>query len=165
MTSPAELAHALASCFERRRKVLACGNGGSAAQGQHFVAELVGRYKRERLPMPAISLCADVAVLTAIANDYGYDEVFARQVTALGERGDVLLCLSTSGKSRNLIRAAEAAIDLNMQVVSIVGREGSPLETLSHLTLVTPGDTAEAQEQHLRVCHTLAGELEALWTS
>ncbi len=147
-------------------KVLAAGNGGSAAEAQHFVAELVGRFKRERDPYAALALTADTAVLTALANDYGYDDVFARQVYGLGRPGDVLLLFSTSGESENIVRAAAAARVRGMQVVAVVGGRPCRLDQEAHVTLraasglAGPCETALAQEVHMVVTHLLCDIVE-----
>ncbi len=114
-------------CLRGGHKILACGNGGSAAEAQHLVAELVGRFREERRALPAIALTADTATLTAIGNDYGYERVFARQLEALGRAGDLLFAISTSGNSANVVRAAQAARSLGCTVVAITGEQGGQL--------------------------------------
>src|SRR5260370_2957342 len=137
-------------------KVLVAGNGGSAAEAQHFAAELVGRFKRERAPYAVLSLTTDSSILTAVANDYGYQDVFARQVLALGQPGDLLIVFSTSGESENLIRAAVAAQRCLMTVVAITGDRPNRLAYLVDLTMHVPVvDTALAQELHMVVTHIL----------
>ena len=120
----ARAAETMTACLLGDGRILACGNGGSAADAQHFAAELVGRFERERPGLPAIALTTDTSLLTAIANDYAYDQVFAKQVRALGRQGDVLLAFSTSGNSPNVIAAIEAAHDHGMRVVALTGRGG-----------------------------------------
>lgn len=143
-------------------KVLVAGNGGSAAEAQHFAAELVGRFKRERSPYAAICLNADTSVLTAIANDYGYEQVFARQVCGLGQRGDVLVTFSTSGESENLVRAAMAAREVGMAVVAVVRDHPCRLERRADFTIGVPADdTPTAQELHMIVTHLLCDVVEA----
>lgn len=142
-------------------KVLVAGNGGSAAEAQHFAGELVGRFQREREPYAVLALTADMSVLTAVANDYGYQEVFARQVSALGCPGDMLLAFSTSGESENLIRAAEVARKLSLAVVAITGERPSRLSELADLTLQMPAtETALVQELHMVTTHLLCGIVE-----
>jgi D-sedoheptulose 7-phosphate isomerase len=144
------------------KKILVAGNGGSAAEAQHFAAELVGRFKRDRLPYPALSLTTDTSILTALANDYSYDDVFARQVTALAQPGDVFLAYSTSGESENLVRAAEAARQRGARVVSLTGSRANRLEDASDLTIHVPSeDTAIVQEIHLMVTHLVCGIVES----
>jgi D-sedoheptulose 7-phosphate isomerase len=143
------------------RKVLVAGNGGSAAEAQHFAAELVGRFKRERAPYAVLALTADTAILTAIANDYGYADVFARQVRAFGRPGDLLLAFSTSGESENLVRAAAAAVTLGVTVIAITGRQASRLQRAADLTVRVPlDDTAAVQEIHMLVTHLLCDVVE-----
>jgi D-sedoheptulose 7-phosphate isomerase len=135
-----------------------CGNGGSAADAQHLAAELVGRLDRgrDREPLAGLALTTDTSALTALANDFGYEEVFARQVRAMGRRGDVLVCLSTSGASPNIVRAAEAARDAGLRVVVLVGPEPSPLDDLAEVALHVPGDTSGlVQQGHVAVGHLL----------
>jgi D-sedoheptulose 7-phosphate isomerase len=135
-----------------------CGNGGSAADAQHLAAELVGRLDRgrDREPLAGLALTTDTSALTALANDFGYEEVFARQVRAMGRRGDVLVCLSTSGASPNIVRAAEVARDAGLRVVVLVGPEPSPLDDLAEVALHVPGDTSGlVQQGHVAVGHLL----------
>jgi D-sedoheptulose 7-phosphate isomerase len=146
-------------------KILACGNGGSAGDAQHFAAEMVGRFERERPELPALSLATDTSILTAVANDYAFEQVFARQVRALGARGDVLLAISTSGNSSNVIAAIAAAHDREMRVVALTGRGGgrvSGLLTDADVHLCVPHDrTARIQEVHLLVIHCLCDAIDA----
>jgi D-sedoheptulose 7-phosphate isomerase len=140
-------------------KVLSCGNGGSAADSQHFAAEMVGRFERERPGMPAISLTVDTSALTAIANDYDYDRVFSKQVEALGVAGDVLLGISTSGNSKNVIQAIKAAQSRGMSVIALTGRDGGEMGRMLrpndvHLNVAHPR-TMRVQEVHLLVIHCL----------
>jgi D-sedoheptulose 7-phosphate isomerase len=142
--------------------VLVAGNGGSAAEAQHFAAELVGRFKRERAPYAVLSLTTDTALLTAVANDYGYTDVFARQVRALGQPGDLLVAFSTSGESENLVRAATAARRHGMAVAAVTGGRPSRLERLADVTVRVPVvDTAVAQELHMAVTHILCDIVES----
>ena len=135
-------------------KILLCGNGGSAADAQHIAAELVGRYEQQRRPFPAISLTTDTSALTALSNDYGYEGVFARQVEALGVAGDVLIAISTSGKSRNVIKAAEQAKRLGCKTIALTGCLGEPLAAHCDLAVVVPSDrTSRVQEAHITIGH------------
>jgi D-sedoheptulose 7-phosphate isomerase len=137
-------------------KILAAGNGGSAAQAQHFAGEFVGRFKRERAAYPMLSLTVDTSIITAIANDYSYHDVFARQIEALGQPGDLFVAISTSGKSENLVRGARAAHKRSMTVVAITGERRSPLGQRADLTIRAPStDTAIAQELHTLIVHIL----------
>jgi len=146
-------------------KVLACGNGGSAADAQHFAAEMVGRFERERPELPAISLATDSSILSAIANDYTFEQVFAKQVRALGGRGDVLLAISTSGNSPNVIAAIEAARDREMRVVALTGRGGGQIAHMLHdadVHVCVPHErTARVQEVHLLIIHCLCDAIDA----
>ena len=135
-------------------KILLCGNGGSAADAQHIAAELVGRYEDQRRPYPAISLTTDTSALTALSNDFGYDEVFARQVQALASPGDVLIAISTSGKSPNVVRAAESARSLGCKVIGLTGRHAEPLSDYCFITVqVLSERTARVQEAHITIGH------------
>jgi D-sedoheptulose 7-phosphate isomerase len=145
-------------------KILACGNGGSAADAQHFAAEMVGRFERERPELPAISLVTDTSILTAVANDYSFEQVFAKQVRALGIAGDVLLALSTSGNSANVIAAIESAHDRDMRVIALTGRGGGRIAGLlgdRDVHLCVPHDrTARIQEVHLLMIHCLCDAVD-----
>jgi phosphoheptose isomerase len=141
------------------KKILTCGNGGSAGDAQHFSAELLNRYERERPPLPAIALCADVATLTSIANDYSYDEVFSKQIKALGQSGDILLAFTTSGNSKNVLLAIEAAHSRGMQAIVMTGKDGGQVPGFLNeqdLELRVPGQkTNRIQEVHLVMIHCL----------
>lgn len=140
--------------LEAGKKILLCGNGGSAADAQHIAAELVGRYEQERRPFPAIALTTDTSALTALANDYGYEEIFARQVRALATGGDVLIAISTSGKSPNVVKAAEAARAIGCKTIGLAGCSGEPLASLCDISIVVPSDrTSRVQEAHITIGH------------
>ena len=135
-------------------KILLCGNGGSAADAQHIAAELVGRYEQERRGFPAISLTTDTSALTAVSNDYGYEEVFARQVKALAVAGDVLIAISTSGKSPSVVKAADQARALGCKTIALTGCSGEPLTSHCDLAVVVPSDrTSRVQEAHITIGH------------
>lgn len=135
-------------------KVLLCGNGGSAADAQHIAAELVGRYEQERRSFPAISLTTDTSALTALSNDYGYEEVFARQVRGLAVAGDVLIAISTSGRSPNVIKAAEKARAIGCKVIGLSGCSGEPLASRCDIAIVVPSErTSRVQEAHITIGH------------
>lgn len=148
--------------FRRNGKLLLCGNGGSAADCQHIAAELVGRFRREREPIPAIALTTDTSVLTAVGNDYGYDEIFRRQILALMQPQDVLLCFSTSGNSENVVRAAFAArFGVGARVIAFTGAADSRLSEQAHQTFrVASTNTARIQECHILLGHILCEMLE-----
>ena len=145
----------LAQRLLRGQRLLAAGNGGSAAEAQHLTAELVGRFDSERVPFSAISLHAESSAVTAIANDYGFDDVFARQVRAHGRSGDVLMLLSTSGKSPNLLRAAEAASRLNVTTWALTGSGPNPLSEACDEAVMVDALNANAQEGHLIALHAV----------
>ena len=135
-------------------KILLCGNGGSAADAQHIAAELVGRYELQRRAFPAIALTTDTSALTALSNDYGYEEVFARQVLGLGSKGDLLIAISTSGKSQNIVKAVEEAKRIGCQTLALTGCSGEPLASLCDLALVVPSErTSRVQEAHITIGH------------
>jgi D-sedoheptulose 7-phosphate isomerase len=148
------------------KKILACGNGGSAADAQHFAAELVGRFERERRELPAIALSTDSSILTAIANDYSYEVIFSKQVRALGQAGDVLLGISTSGNSANVIAAIEAAHLKGMSVIAFTGKDGGKIKNIlknSDVHLCVPAErTARIQETHLLLLHCLCDGVDHL---
>ena len=150
---------AMLACVTSGGKVLACGNGGSAADAQHFAAEFIGRFERERPELAALALTTDSSILTAIANDYDFDRIFSKQVRGLGQSGDVLLALSTSGNSGNVLAAIEAAHEREMTVVALTGRGGGKITQLLRETDVhvcVPHDrTARIQEVHLLVLHCI----------
>jgi D-sedoheptulose 7-phosphate isomerase len=142
-------------------KVLVLGNGGSAADAQHFAAELVGRYRRERRAWPAVALTTDTSALTAIGNDYGFDEIFARQVRALAVPGDVVLALSTSGNSENVVRALVAAGQAGAFRIGMGGKDGGRMRAACDLALIVPSaDTARIQEAHITILHVLCDVIE-----
>ncbi|MDR0249780.1 MAG: phosphoheptose isomerase [Burkholderiales bacterium] len=154
----------MTECLLADGKILACGNGGSAADAQHFAAELVGRFERERPELRAIALTTDTSILTAVSNDYAFDAIFEKQVRALGVRGDVLLALSTSGNSGNVIRAIAAAQEREIRVVALTGKGGGAIgEMLSvddvHLC-VPHARTARIQEAHLLILHCLCDTID-----
>jgi D-sedoheptulose 7-phosphate isomerase len=160
----ARAGEALAQALRRGHKVLACGNGGSAADCQHFAAELVGRFERERPGLPALALTVDSSALTAIANDYSYDAVFAKQVEALGREGDVLVAISTSGNSRSVLEAVKAAKSRGMAVVALTGRDGGQMAAAlaagDHHLNVAHARTARIQEVHILALHCLCDTVD-----
>ncbi|MBV1952177.1 MAG: phosphoheptose isomerase [Cycloclasticus sp.] len=142
-------------------KVLSCGNGGSAGDAQHFSSEMLNRFERERPSLPAIALSTDTSTITSIANDYSYNEIFSKQIRALGQSGDILLAYTTSGNSGNIIDAIKAAHDRDMTVITVTGKDGGQLSSLSLLSdqdielRVPSNSTARIQETHLLITHCL----------
>jgi D-sedoheptulose 7-phosphate isomerase len=158
------IADAICSCFERGGKLLVFGNGGSASQAQHFAAEFVNRYRLDRIALPAIALTTDTSILTSVGNDLDFTEIFARQIAALGRKGDIAWGLSTSGKSPNVIRAFAAARRSDMLTVSFTGRQGSELARISDIALTVAADhTGRIQEAHLVAGHTVCELVEAYY--
>ncbi|MBT8519164.1 phosphoheptose isomerase [Polynucleobacter paneuropaeus] len=157
---------AMTHCLQSGGKVMACGNGGSAADAQHFAAELIGRFERERQELAAIALTTDSSILTAVGNDYSYDEVFSKQVRGLGKPGDILLGISTSGNSKNVVKAIEAAKKLGMKIIALTGNGGGKIASLldsSDVHLCAPSTrTARIQETHLVLLHSLCDGVDHL---
>jgi D-sedoheptulose 7-phosphate isomerase len=147
--------------FASERKLLICGNGGSAAEAQHLAGEVMGRYRLERRPLPAVALTADSVLVTCVGNDYSYDEVFARQLRALGQPGDVLIVFTTSGNSPNVLKALEAAREMRLPSIAFLGNDGGKAKSLSDCTLIVRHpDTARAQEAHQFLMHALMDLIE-----
>lgn len=156
-----ESAKATTKALQDNKKILICGNGGSAADSQHFAAELTGRYKRERKGLRAIALSTDTSALTAIGNDYGYNHVFSRQVEALAMQGDVVIGISTSGNSQNIINALEVANKIGCITLSLSGRDGGLIKNLCDYSIVAPSDdTPRIQEIHILCIHILCELIE-----
>jgi len=154
-------ADAIIEMFQRQGTLYLCGNGGSAADAQHIAGEMVGRFRTERRPLPAVALSTDTSVLTCIANDYDYESVFARQVEALVKAGDILWGLSTSGASPNVVKAAEAAKRKGAYVIAFTGRKNSPLQALADICLCAEADvTARSQEIHQLAYHIICDLVE-----
>lgn len=150
-----------AQTLRKGGKILFCGNGGSAADSQHLAAELTGRFINDRGPLAAIALSTDTSALTCISNDYAFSEVFARQVAGLGRKEDLLIGISTSGNSDNIIRAVEEANKLEMQTVGLLGRDGGKLRSICNHSIIVPSQvTARIQECHILIGHTLCGLIE-----
>lgn len=151
----------IAGTLRDGRKLMLCGNGGSAADSQHIAAEMAGRFVNDRRPLAAVALSTDTSTMTCIANDYTFDEVFSRQVTGLGVRGDCLLAISTSGNSRNVVRAAEVARAAGIRVIGLLGKGGGVLRELCEVPLVVPSQTtARIQEAHIFLGHALCALVE-----
>lgn len=156
-----ESAKTITKALQDNKKILICGNGGSAADSQHFAAELTGRYKRERKGLRAIALSTDTSALTAIGNDYGYNHVFSRQVEALAMQGDVVIGISTSGNSQNIINALEVANKIGCITLSLSGRDGGLIKNLCDYSIIAPSDdTPRIQEIHILCIHILCELIE-----
>ncbi len=154
-----QAANLIINCLVAGNKILSCGNGGSAGDAQHIASELLNRFNIERPNLPAIALTADALTVTAIANDYSYDEVFSRQLKALGQKDDVLFAVTTSGNSKNIIEAVKVAQDRDLKIVALTGKEGGNLRNFlreTDIELCVPSDTtARIQEVHLLIIHTI----------
>lgn len=143
----------------KSNKILICGNGGSAADAQHFAAEIVGRFKEERKGLPCIALTTDTSILTAVGNDYGFDEIFSRQVEALGKKDDLLICISTSGNSKNIVNALNKAQALSLKTAALTGQGGEIAKLTNSIQIPSPY-TPRIQEGHILVLHILAELIE-----
>lgn len=142
-------------------KIMICGNGGSAADAQHFAAELIGRYKRNRVAIPCIALTTDTSILTAVGNDFGFDYIFSRQVEALGNSNDLLIAISTSGKSKNIINVINVAKNKNCKILGLSGNGGGIMNDICDINIVIPTtNTPRIQEMHLLIEHTLCDIIE-----
>jgi D-sedoheptulose 7-phosphate isomerase len=157
---------AMTECLRTGGKVMACGNGGSAADAQHFAAELIGRFERERQELAAIALTTDTSILTAVGNDYSYDEIFSKQVRGLGKKGDILIGISTSGNSKNVVRAIEAAKKMGIKIIALTGNGGGKIASLldaDDIHLCAPSTrTARIQETHLVLLHAICDGVDHL---
>ena len=149
-----ETAKIIINAVKQGKKILVCGNGGSAADAQHFAAELVGRFEKERRSIPSIALNTNVSTLTAIGNDYGYDELFSRQVDAFGQEGDVFVGISTSGKSSNIMKAISKAIEKKIEVITLGGKDGGIMKQQKGTHIIVPSNsTPRIQESHIMIIH------------
>jgi D-sedoheptulose 7-phosphate isomerase len=156
-----EAAVIIANSLSCGRTVFWCGNGGSAADCQHMAAELVGRFKKNRKPLRSIALTTDTSILTCIANDFGYEDLFSRQITALANEGDVLIAISTSGNSQNIVEALKVAQSLNVDTISFLGRDGGLCIKHTKLPIIVPSEsTARVQEVHIMIGHILCDLIE-----
>lgn len=157
----AEFSQRIGQCYRQGGKILFCGNGGSAADAQHLAAELVGRFGRDNPPLAAIALTTDTSIMTCLSNDYGFEEVFAKQVEALGQKGDILVAISTSGRSENILRAVRRARELGLFTVTLIGSGGKPLAEASHLSVEVPSENSQRiQEAHITIGHIVLDLLE-----
>ena len=153
----------ISDAIKSGKKVLLMGNGGSAADTQHIAGELVGRFKKERKAIPAISLSTDTSILTAIGNDYGFEKVFERQIEALGNKGDVVIGISTSGNSENIYRAMKLAKKMGLTTIGLLGNDGGKIKNLSDIALVVPSkNTPRIQETHITIGHIICEGVERI---
>tara|TARA_B100000768_G_scaffold170489_1_gene176925 strand:+ start:84 stop:656 length:573 start_codon:yes stop_codon:yes gene_type:complete len=151
----------LSSCLEKNGTIFLCGNGGSASDSQHIAAELVGKFKKERRALKSIALTTDSSILTSVGNDYGFKEIFSRQLEALATSGDIVIGISTSGNSENIIRAFEVAKNMGVTTLSLTGRDGGKLKDFSDHCLTVPSEsTARIQEAHILIGHILCDLIE-----
>ena len=151
----------ISDAIKSGKKVLLMGNGGSAADTQHIAGELVGRFKKERKAIPAISLSTDTSILTAIGNDYGFEKVFERQIEALGNKGDVVIGISTSGNSENIYRAMKLAKEIGLITIGLLGNDGGKIKELSDIPLIVPSkNTPRVQESHITIGHIICEGVE-----
>ena len=151
----------LSRCLEKNGTIFLCGNGGSASDSQHIAAELVGRFKKDRRALKSIALTTDTSILTSVGNDYGFKEIFSRQIEALSSSGDILIGISTSGNSENIIRAFEVAKGLGVTTIGLTGKDGGKLKNISDHCLMVPSEsTARIQESHILIGHILCDLIE-----
>ncbi len=157
----AHIAETIITCYKNDRKVLICGNGGSAADAQHIAGELVGRFKMERRALACIALTTDTSIITAYANDYSFDDIFERQVEALGENGDILIGLSTSGNSSNVVKSLSKAKAKGLTTIGFSGATGGKITNMSDITFLAPSeDTPRIQECHITALHIICNLVE-----
>lgn len=154
------IAKVIIDALKKGKKILVCGNGGSAADAQHFVAELVVRFEKERAALPAIALTNDPSIITACSNDYGFDQVFSRQVTALGDEGDVLVGITTSGNSPNILAAFDVAKKNNLKTICLNGKSGGSVNGVDVNLIIPSNITARIQESHITIIHILCGLID-----
>lgn len=151
-----KISNCIKKALKKGNKILICGNGGSAADAQHFAAELVGRYKKDRAALAAMALTTDTSIITAVGNDYGFEKIFSRQIEALGKKGDVLLVISTSGNSPNIIKAIETAKNKKMKIICLLGKDGGKVKGKSKMEIIIPSnETPRVQEAHEIILHTI----------
>ncbi len=156
-----KISELLVNTLRKGNKILVCGNGGSAADSQHFAAELIGRYKKDRKSIPAIALTTDTSIITSIGNDYGYNEVFSKQVEGLGIKGDILIGISTSGNSDNIINAINIAKSKGIETISFLGKDGGLMKQISDISIIVPSNnTPRIQESHILLIHILCEIIE-----
>ena len=157
-----KLTNIILSAFKEEKKLLICGNGGSAADAQHFSSELIGKYEKERSSFPAIALTTDSSAITAISNDFGFNNVFSRQIEGLGKSGDILIVISTSGNSKNLVKAIETAKKKNITCLALLGKKGGLISEMVDLDIIISSNrTSRIQEMHGLIIHIICGLIES----
>ncbi|WP_419654741.1 D-sedoheptulose 7-phosphate isomerase [Campylobacter lanienae] len=160
-----KVANIVVDTLKNGNKIIICGNGGSAADAQHFAAELTGRYKSERASLGAIALSTDTSAITAIGNDYGYDMVFSRQLSGVGRAGDLLVAISTSGNSQNVLKAIQVAKENGIKSVGLSGKGGGAMNDACDINIVVPSnDTARIQEMHILIIHTICAAVDGAFS-
>jgi D-sedoheptulose 7-phosphate isomerase len=160
----ATTAQVMIDALRNGRKVLVCGNGGSAAEAQHFSGELAGRYRAERAPLPAIALSTDSSIVTCIGNDYGFEQVFARQIQAMAQAGDIVIGITTSGRSKNVVLALNAAREIGAVTIAMTGEAGLQDAEADHVMAIPAKATARVQEEHLAIIHCWCDAIDAAFT-
>jgi D-sedoheptulose 7-phosphate isomerase len=151
----------ITAAFQNKHRVFFCGNGGSAADSQHIAAEFIGRFQRERRALPALALTTDSSILTCLSNDYNYDIIFSRQLEALGGKGDVLVGISTSGRSFNVIKAFQRAKEMGITTIAFTGNDGGPMSIMADISIIVPSKiTARIQEAHITIAHAVCELVE-----
>ncbi len=156
-----QIVNCVIGCLKRGKKIIIFGNGGSAADSQHLAAEFVGRFKKDREALPAIALTTDTSILTSLANDYGYEVIFARQIEALGKKGDVAIGISTSGKAKNVILGIKQAKEMGLKTIVLTGGDGGILARAANISLIVPSkNTARIQEGHITIGHIICELVE-----
>jgi len=157
-----EASRLIVKAFDDGNKLMLCGNGGSAADSQQIAAEMTGRFIKDRKPLPAIALTTDTSALTCIANDYSFEDIFARQIGALGRSGDILIAISTSGNSGNVVKAIRIAKQIGIEVIVLTGGDGGEIKSLADLSIIVPSQiTARIQEAHIFIGHLICGAVES----
>lgn len=163
-TSIEDASKMLVDALKHGNKIIIGGNGGSATQASHFVAELTGRFHKDRIPLAGIALTTDIAAITAIGNDYGFEKIFERQLDALANKGDVFIGLSTSGNSENIIRAIEKAKQKGVKTIALLGKDGGKMKGICDIEIIVPSDnTARIQESHIMILHIFCEQIDKVY--
>jgi D-sedoheptulose 7-phosphate isomerase len=156
-----EAANICIESLKKKNKIMFCGNGGSAADAQHIAAELSGRFKKERIALAGIALTTDTSALTAIGNDYGFEYIFSRQIEAIGSKGDILIAISTSGNSKNIINAIQTAKKIGIKIITLIGKDGGKMKDLGDINIIIPSNnTPRIQEMHIMIGHMICALID-----